>query len=197
MARAPQSRQHPWLSELVGGPPSRHCPREPVVTLPALGAAHQPAACCAHRRASQRRRTPRQRRGKTFASVALLQHEVAIQHEAANAPASKRTFPAHRAWWTRTWWTRSPRLLAVARVGSYSAAHTSQEPATPGMSHATANQRGTPRPPLARSDFCEFKEETRNVSSPGPHKSTVSLLVRGRAVRASSEGDFGERTCGR
>ena len=65
------------------------------------------------------------------------------------------------------------------------------------MSHATANQRGTPRPPLARSDFCEFKEETRNMSRPGAHKSTVSLLVRGRAVRASSEGDFGERTCGR
>ena len=72
MARAPQSRQHPWLSELVAGPPSRHCPQEPVVALPALGAAHQPAVCCAHRRASQRRRTPRQRRGRAFASVALL-----------------------------------------------------------------------------------------------------------------------------
>ena len=92
MARAPQSRQHPWLSELVGGPPSRHCPREPVVTLPALGAAHQPAACCAHRRASQRRRTPRQRRGKTFASVALLQ-PVAIQHEATGEKFRGATVP--------------------------------------------------------------------------------------------------------
>ena len=88
MARAPQSRQHPWLSELVAGPPSRHCPQEPVVALPALGAAHQPAVCCARRRASQRRRTPRQRRGRAFASVALL--PPAVETASAAAPLASK-----------------------------------------------------------------------------------------------------------
>ena len=90
MARAPQSRQHPWLSELVAGPPSRHCPQEPVVALPALGAAHQPAVCCARRRASQRRRTPRQRRGRAFASVALL--PPVVETASAAAPLASK-FP--------------------------------------------------------------------------------------------------------
>jgi hypothetical protein len=67
LARAPRPRQHPWLSERVGAPPSRHCPPEPAVARPEPGAAHRPAACCGHRRVSQRRRMPRQRRGRAVA----------------------------------------------------------------------------------------------------------------------------------
>ena len=137
MARAPQSRQHPWLSELVAGPPSRHCPQEPVVALPALGAAHQPAVCCARRRASQRRRTPRQRRGRAFASVALL--PPVVETASAAAPlASKfptRSVPSTPSPTDRGRWecrlddvrTRTQRLLIQLENTSTPTGGTSQQ----------------------------------------------------------------------
>ena len=94
LARAPRPRQHPWLSELVGAPPSRHCPPEPAAALPEPGAARQPAACCA-RRASQRRRMPRQRRGRAVAS-ALLERGVAsaaLLQLDAGAVVARRGWP--------------------------------------------------------------------------------------------------------